>query len=76
MSCLFVLIHLVNQLMTIILIIMMRWDLYMCVCVCVYIYIYVCMYVWCGDSFDNNNCLLITLNRWIVFVELSMLNEE
>ena len=70
MSCLFVLIHLVNQLMTIILIITMRWDWYMCVCVCVYIYI------WCGDSFDNDDCLLITLNWWIVLVELSMLNEE
>jgi len=45
---------------------------YVCVCVCVYIYI--C--IWCGDSFDNDNCLLITLKWWIVLVELSMLNEE
>ena len=66
MSCLFVLIHLVNQYMTIILIIMIRWDL------CIYIH----THIWCGDFFDNDDYLLITLKWWIVLVELSMLNEE
>jgi len=39
-------------------------------------FVYVCIYIWCGDLFDNDDCLLITLKWWIVIVELSMLNEE
>jgi len=39
-------------------------------------FVYVCIYVWCSDSFDNDNFLLIPLKWWIVLVELSMLNEE
>jgi len=38
--------------------------------------VYVCIYIWCGDFFDNDDSLLITLKWWIVLVELSMLNEE
>jgi len=34
------------------------------------------IFIWCGDFFDNDDCLLITLKWWIVIVELSMLNEE
>jgi hypothetical protein len=38
--------------------------------------VYVYMYIWCGDFFVDDDCLLITLKWWIVLVELSMLNEE
>jgi len=39
-------------------------------------YVYVYIYIWCGDFFDNDDCLLINLKWWIVLVELSMVNEE
>jgi hypothetical protein len=42
----------------------MMWDLYMYIG------------IWCGDYFDNDDCLLITLKWWIVLVELSMLDGE
>ena len=66
------------NLMLIILVIIMKWELYMCVCVCVCVCvsIYIYIYIWFGDSFDNDECLIITLKWWIVLVELSMLNDE
>jgi len=41
-----------------------------------FVYTHTHIYIWCGDPFDNDDCLLITLKWWIVLVELSMLNEE
>ena len=34
------------------------------------------VYIWFGDSFDNDDCLFITLKWWIILIELSTLNEE
>jgi len=56
MFYLLVLIHLVNLFDDIILVIVMRWELY--------------IYIRFGDSFDNDDSFAYALKWWIVFVEL------
>jgi len=41
-----------------------------------YVYIYIYIYIWFGDSFDDEDCLLITLKWRIKWVILSLIGVD